>query len=124
MPERPRLLAIEDEPDQVRLLQVRLEANGFTVLFARDGEEGLKRAAEEKPGLILLDLMLPKLDGLEVARRLKGSPETKAIPILLLTAASMENLEEQATAAGAQGCLRRPYDSADLLAAIRKLLPP
>src|SRR5262245_58707863 len=84
------LLVIEDDPDIVELLRYNLEREGFRVLVATDGEKGLVEATRLQPELVLLDLMLPGLDGLEVCRRLRTLESTRGIPVLVLTAKGEE----------------------------------
>ena len=80
--DKKKILLIEDEPYQVMMVKFRLEANNYDFISACDGEEGLKKACEEKPDLILLDLFMPIIDGYEVCQRLKKNPKTKNIPII------------------------------------------
>ena len=84
------ILIIEDDPDLVEVVQYNLERESFGVLSAADGEKGLEEALRRRPDLILLDLMLPGLDGLEVCRRLRADEATRAIPIIMLTAKGEE----------------------------------
>src|SRR5262245_61735153 len=84
----PRILVVDDEADLVSVLRFGLEAEGFEVIEAADGEEGLHKARDQKPALILLDLMLPKLDGYKVCRALKFDERYRNIPILILSARS------------------------------------
>ena len=81
-----RILVVEDDPKVVIFVEDNLEHMGFKVLIARNGLEGLKKAREEKPDLLVLDVMMPEMDGYEVCRRLKADPKTRQIPILMLTA--------------------------------------
>src|SRR3989339_345444 len=84
MPDK-KILVVDDEPDVVKLLKVRLEASGYAVIEAYDGQEGLDKAHNEMPDLIILDLMLPKLNGYQVCRMLKFDEDYKNIPIIILT---------------------------------------
>ena len=119
---KKKILFIEDEPDQIMMISLRLEKSGYTVISSMDGEQGLKKAAAEQPDLILLDVIMPGMDGFEVTRRLRENPATKHIPIISTTAAGMDDVERQCIAAGADDCVRKPYDSADLLLKIRRRL--
>jgi CheY-like chemotaxis protein len=119
---KERILIIEDELDQILMMKMRLEANGYEVFKALDGEDGLEKAREVKPDLIILDLILPKIDGNEVCRRLKENPETKKIPVIIITAYGLSNLKEQCFAHGADDCMRKPYISEELLAKIKSNL--
>jgi CheY-like chemotaxis protein len=104
------------------MISLRLEKNGYEVVPARDGEEGLRKAREEKPDLILLDVIMPGIDGLEVCRRLKEDPETRHIPVISTTAAGVDDIERRCFSAGADDCVRKPYASAELLAKIQHFL--
>ncbi len=117
-----KILFIEDEPDQITMISMRLQKNGYEVIASSDGESGLKKAAEERPDLILLDVLMPGIDGLEVCRRLRAEPVTRGIPVITTTAAGVDNIEHLCRVAGADDCLRKPYASADLLMKIERLL--
>lgn len=119
---RKKILFIEDESDQIMMISLRLEKNGYEVISSVDGEDGLQRASTEKPDLILVDVIMPGIDGFEVCRRLRKNPVTKRIPIISTTAAGADDVEHQCLAAGADDCVRKPYDSADLLMKIKRLL--
>lgn len=119
---KKRILFIEDEPDQIVMISLRLEKNDYEVISAVDGEAGLRMAAKERPDLILVDVIMPGIDGFEVCRRLRKNPVTKHIPIISTTAAGIDDVEHQCLAAGADDCVRKPYDSADLLVKMRRLL--
>jgi DNA-binding response OmpR family regulator len=99
------------------VLRHGLEAEGFEVLAAADGEEGLRRAREERPALIVLDLMLPKLDGYKVCRALKFDERYKLIPILILSARSGEQDRRLALDMGADAFVTKPYEMRQLVAA-------
>ncbi len=120
--EKKKILFIEDEPDQIMMISLRLEKSGYTIISSLDGKEGLKKAQTEKPDLILLDVIMPGMDGLEVCRRLRRDPVTKHIPIISTTAAGMDDIEHACLTAGADDCIRKPYDSSDLLMKIKRLL--
>ncbi len=117
-----KILFIEDEPDQVMVIKTRLEANGYDVVTANDGLTGLKYATEESPDLILLDIIMPGMDGVEVAKRLKADEETKDIPIIVITASGEKAMEERCIKAGCEGVMRKPYDSKKLLEDIKKYI--
>ena len=89
----PQVLVVEDESALVTLLRYNLEREGFRVAEARDGEEALLMAREQKPDLVLLDWMLPLLSGLEVCRQMRRMPETKSVPIIMLTARGEDIVE-------------------------------
>src|SRR5687767_5969616 len=113
-----RILVIEDEATQVLLLESRLRSNGFEVLRAMSGEEGLQKALTEKPDLVLLDVILPGITGLEVSQRLRENADTKDIPVVLVTASQMKDLEQRSKIFGVTTCLTKPYAFADLLAKV------
>lgn len=99
-----KILLVDDSRLQRAVIQRDLTIAGYTVVAAADGEEGLRRAGEELPDLILLDMMLPKLSGLDVLRRLKASPETQAIPVVVLSGLSKGNGEKLAAEGAAGFC--------------------
>lgn len=117
-----KILFIEDEPDQIMMVEMRLQQSGYEVISTMDGETGLKMARQEKPDLILLDIILPKLDGIEVCRQLRQSPETCDIPIIAITAAALKDLVQRCTQAGADDFIRKPYEPEELIARVSKLL--
>lgn len=117
-----KVLFVEDEPDQIMMVKLHLESQGYRVISAMDGEEGLTRARQDKPDLILLDLILPKIGGFEVCRRLKQEPGTSSIPILVITVSGVIDAKEKSFAAGADDYIQKPYDPKDLALKIEKLL--
>ena len=119
---RGRVLVVDDEPDLVRVLEFGLKASGYTVEVAADGQEGLKKAREIKPDVILLDLMLPKLDGYKVCRLLKFDDRFKHIPIIILSARTQEGDQTLALEMGANRFVTKPYDFAEILGYIETLL--
>jgi CheY-like chemotaxis protein len=119
----PKILYVEDNEDNVYMLTRRLERAGFEVIVAADGEQGVALAREQRPDLVLMDLSLPVLDGWEATRRLKGAEETRAIPIIALSAHAMPGDRERALAAGCDDYDAKPINLPGLLAKIRALLP-
>ena len=119
---RSRVLVVDDEPDLVRILEFGLKAAGYAVDTASDGQEGLKKAREQKPDIILLDLMLPKLDGYKVCRLLKFDERYKHIPIFILSARSGETDRRLATELGADEVHTKPYDMKALIGRVRTRL--
>ena len=119
---RPRILIVDDEADLLAVLRFGLEAEGFDVVSASDGEEGLKRAREDHPDLMVLDLMLPKLDGYKVCRALKFDERYKAMPILILSARSSEQDRQLAMSMGADAFIAKPYEMRDLVSRVRAKL--
>lgn len=117
-----KILFVEDEPDQVIMIKTRLEANGYEVITANDGLTGLQYAEDKRPDLILLDIVLPGLDGVEVCKRLKANEKTKHIPVIAITASGEKALEERCSEAGCVDVIRKPYDSKELLKNIERYL--
>ncbi len=115
----PRVLIIEDEPAQREVLAYNLEAEGFQVSQAGDGEEGLLLVEEDNPDLILLDWMLPGLSGIEVCRRLKSKSETRGLPVVMLSARSEEVDRVRGLETGADDYMVKPYSLAELMARVR-----
>ena len=118
----PKILYVEDNEDNIFMLTRRLRQQGFEVVVAPDGAQGVVMATAEAPDLILMDLGLPVLDGWEATRRLKGAPETKAIPIIALSAHAMEGDRERALAAGCDDYDTKPVNLARLVEKIRAAL--
>jgi len=119
---KARLLVIEDEPSLAKVLQMRLQIEGFEVEIALDGAEGMKMMEESPPDMVVCDLMMPVMDGLEVTKAMKSDPRFKAIPILILTALRSEKQMAALQKAGADGFATKPYDGKELSSRIRQLL--
>ncbi len=117
-----KILVVDDETDLVEMLSVRLEANDYQVLKAFDGEDGLNKARENKPDLIVLDLMLPKIDGYKVCRMLKFDEKYKHIPIIMFTARAQEADMELGKEVGADAYIIKPFEADTFLAKISELL--
>jgi DNA-binding response OmpR family regulator len=120
--DKKRILIVDDENDILIVLRFRLEANNYEVLTASDGQEGLNKARTEKPDLIILDLMLPKLDGYKVCRMLKFDESYKSIPIIMFTAKVQQKDEELGKEMGADAYVTKPFEPEILLEKIRELL--
>jgi CheY-like chemotaxis protein len=118
----PTVLVVDDDPVIQKLLQVNFEMEGYTVLTASDGLEGLERARADTPDVIICDIMMPRMDGLEVARTLKGDPATAGIPILLLSAKAQQADVAAGQASGADDYVTKPFDPLDLLQRVAGLL--
>jgi DNA-binding response OmpR family regulator len=116
---KSRILIVDDEMDLVSVLRMGLEIEGFEVIEAMDGEEGLRRARQERPDLMVLDLMLPKMDGYKVCRALKFDERFRNLPILILSARSGDADRKLALEMGADQFVTKPYEMADLVAKIR-----
>jgi two-component system phosphate regulon response regulator PhoB len=119
---KPSVLIAEDESALVIMLRYNLEREGYRVLEAKDGEEALLVASEEKPDLILLDWMLPQLSGIEVCRRLRTRMETRNMPIVMLTARGEENDRIRGLDTGADDYLTKPFSMTELLARLRAVM--
>jgi two-component system alkaline phosphatase synthesis response regulator PhoP len=120
----PKILIIDDEVDLVETIRFPLELQGYQVLVAYNGEEGLHLARKESPDLILLDLMLPKIDGYKICRLLKFDEKYKHIPIIMLTARSQEKDRLLGKETGADEYITKPFEMADLLSQIKKYISP
>ena len=116
------VLVVDDDPVIQKLLQVNFEMEGYSVITAGDGEEGLAKAQAEHPDAVVLDVMMPKMDGLEVARRLKSDPDTQGIPIILLSAKAQQADIQAGTATGAEEYLTKPFDPLELLQRVGELI--
>jgi two-component system phosphate regulon response regulator PhoB len=119
---KPLILVVEDEAPLVTLLRYNLEGAGFEVSDAPDGEEALISIAERKPDLILLDWMLPLVSGLEVCRQIRRKPETRDIPIIMLTARGEEEDRIRGLDNGADDYITKPFSPSELLARVRAIL--
>ena len=122
MASKKRILLVDDEKQLVEMMQMRLEAGGYAVLSAYDGQEALDKARTEKPDLIILDLMLPKVDGYKVCRMLKFDEIYKNIPVILFSARAQEEDIKLGKEVGAEAYITKPFDPAILLAKIKELL--
>ena len=118
-----KILYVEDNDDNVFMLTHRLQRKGYEVVVANDGEQGVARASEDQPALILMDLSLPVLDGWEATRKLKADPVTKDIPVIALSAHAMPGDAEKALSAGCDDYDTKPVDMKRLLSKIEALLP-
>jgi len=117
-----RVLIVEDTEDNRRIVRDLLASVGIELSEAGDGAEGLRRAALDRPDLILMDLQLPEMDGYEVTRRLKADPALGAIPVVAITSYALSGDEEKARAAGCDAYVAKPFSPRQLLAVIRGLL--
>ncbi len=119
---KTKILVVDDEPDLLELMDTNLSAAGFDVLMAASGHEALKKAREQQPGLILLDVMLPELDGLEVCKMLRHDPATRSIPIVMLTARAAEVDRVLGLELGADDYVTKPFSMRELVLRVKKLL--
>jgi len=118
---KKKILAVDDVRETLLALKIRLEYAGYEVITAEDGEKGLKLARELKPDLIILDVMLPKIDGFSVCRLLKFDEDYEDIPIIMLTAKGAEKDKETGQQVGADVYLTKPYNSKELMHWVEKL---
>ena len=114
-----KILAVDDEPDVLKVLGARLKQNDFEVITASDGKMAITQAELHRPDLIILDIMMPGMDGTEAAQRLKENPRTKHIPIIFLSAIAAGDSEGEATAGG-NIILAKPFEIDTLLVKIRQ----
>jgi CheY-like chemotaxis protein len=116
------ILVIDDDPVIQKLLSVNFEMEGYRVVTASDGLEGLEQVGIARPDIILLDVMMPRMDGLAVARQLKANPATKAIPIVLLSAKAQSTDIQSGLEAGAEDYITKPFDPLELLDKVASLI--
>lgn len=120
--EPKRILVVDDDPLILDLIRFNLEAEGYNVITASDGFDALERARKEFPDMLVLDLMLPKMDGYKVCRILKFDEKYKNIPILMLTARAQESDKEMGLETGADAYMTKPFEPDELLEKVSKLL--
>lgn len=118
----PKILVVDDQPINVKVLEKKLSQHGMTVLEAYSGASALKMAATEKPDLILLDIMMPEMDGVEVCRRLKASAETKEIPVIFITARTSREGKLEGLSSGAADYITKPLDLEETMARVNTQL--
>ncbi len=116
------VLIVDDDPFITRLVQMKVEQLGHIVVTAGDGEEGLRKAEATHPDLVLLDLMMPRMNGLEMCRRLRATPAGRTVPIVMLTAKAQERDVEAGFAAGATDYLTKPFSPRELQTRVRAML--
>jgi diguanylate cyclase (GGDEF)-like protein len=117
-----RILVVDDDPDIARFVEINMRLEGFDVRIARDGEEALAAIAHEPPDLVLLDVMMPRIDGVEVCRRLRADPATAHLAIIMLTAKSLSADKVVGLTAGADDYLIKPFDTLELVARVRSTM--
>ena len=118
------ILHVEDNPSNRKLVRDLLATRGYHLVEAETGEEALVLAERERPGLVLMDLELPKLSGLAVTERLRAHPELGGVPIVAVTALAFRGDAEQAKAAGCDAVLTKPYDPMELLRLVERYIGP
>ncbi len=117
---RKKILVVDDDPDIVEVVKMRLSANDYDVITASSGGEGLKKVASEKPNLVLLDIMMPGLDGFAVLEKLRQDANTATLPVIMFTAKGKSSALIKATNLRATDYIIKPFEAADLLAMIKK----
>jgi two-component system KDP operon response regulator KdpE len=120
---KPKILVVDDDPDLVRALRLRLKANDYQIATASDGYTAIASAQKEKPDLIILDLGLPAGDGFVVLERLQNSDVLSGVPVIVLSARDPQSNEQKALKAGAAAYFQKPADNDELLNSIRVSLP-
>jgi CheY-like chemotaxis protein len=118
------ILLVEDNEDNRTIYRLLLEHHGYRVVEATDGEEGVRRAREERPALILMDISIPILDGWEATRILKADPDTASIPVIALTAHALPADRARAAEVGCDGYLAKPVEPRRVVEEVRKRLEP
>ena len=121
---KKRILLIDNDSDTVMMTKSRLEANDYVVMTTGNGWEGVELAKEYQPDVILLDVIMPVMEGCEVCMKLKEEARTREIPILMFTVSAKENLETACLKAGAKAVISKPFDPNKLLTLIKKALDP
>ncbi len=117
-----KILVIDDEPELIKAITIRLKVSGYEVISAVDGQEGIDKAQGLKIDLILLDIIMPKMNGYEVCKTLKADPKTKDIPIIIFTASGQKDLEEKCMLTGADAVIKKPFEAPKLLELVNQLL--
>ncbi|MBN2371482.1 MAG: response regulator [Vicinamibacteria bacterium] len=121
MPKK-RILVVDDSRTATMMASMILGKGAYEILTAVDGEEGVRKAHDEKPDLIMLDVMMPKMDGYEACRRLRGEPETQAIPIIMMTTRGESEFMERGYASGCTDYVTKPINSVELLAKVKNCI--
>ena len=122
MDQKKKILIVDDERDIVKALMIRLQSNGYDVIAAFDGAQGLFMANKEIPDLVILDIRMPAGDGFSVGEILRQSDRTHRIPVIFLTGSPETNAEERAMEVGARFYIKKPYDPEELLDAVKRAL--
>ena len=122
MPATKRVLICDDDPVILRLIQVNLELEDFEVLQADNGEAAIEVATAERPDLVILDIMMPRLDGYQTCERLKAQDSTKDIPVVFLSAKAQQSDIDKGVEYGVSEYLTKPFDPNDLVATVKRLL--
>lgn len=117
-----KILIVDDEPNIVLSLEFLMEQSGFAVAVARDGDEALAQMTRFRPDLVLLDIMLPKMNGYEVCQKIRATPDWASVRVLMLSAKGRELEVSKGLALGADGYVTKPFSTRDLMDQVRRLL--
>ena len=117
-----KILIVDDEPDLLELVRDTLEMAGYTVITASDGEEGLKSITEDSPDLVILDIKMPKIDGMEVLERVRKNPLLNELPVIMLTSLKGEGIIREAKEVGANDYIVKPFNQIDLLNRVKRVI--
>lgn len=117
-----KILVVEDTEDNRQILRDLLGMAGYELIEAHDGAEGVVKAAEHRPDLILMDIQMPIMDGYEATRRIKADPDLKAIPVIAVTSYALSGDEDKARAAGCDDYIAKPYSPRQMLAKVRGIV--
>ena len=118
----PKVLVVDDDPQVLKLLRVNFELEGFDVLSATNGEEALEMVGKDTPDVVVCDVMMPGIDGLEVVRRLRAQPDTAALPLVVVSAKAQRADIRAGLKLGADEYVTKPFDPAELIATVQRLL--
>ncbi len=118
-----KALVVEDHPDMLKVLTSEMEMMGFSVIGAKDGKEGVEKAIKEKPNLILMDIMMPFMDGRDATRLIRSNPETQDIPILVATARANNSVLESCIEAGSNDYILKPFTFKELQKKVQDFVP-
>jgi CheY-like chemotaxis protein len=121
-PKKKRILVVEDQAAIINMLRMRLEANNYEVITAGDGQEGLEKAHKENPSLIILDIMLPKMNGYKVCQLLKADPKYNTIPIIISSGRTPQEIKKVGQEVGADAYVSKPFEAEVLLSKMKELL--
>lgn len=120
----PRILVVDDDPNSRKIIELMLSSQGYSLLFAENGREAVARAGDSLPELILMDVLMPIMNGHEATRLLKADPRTQRIPVVALTALAFATDRQEALAAGCDDYLSKPFTRCELLEVVGRHLPP
>lgn len=119
-----KILIVDDEPHMLRVTELSIKKGGYDIVIGRNGREAVELAGREKPGLIVMDVSMPEMDGLTALQHLKANPETAPIPVIMLTVRGQAMTRHQAEQSGAAVYLTKPFSPSQLLAEVKRLLDP